>query len=64
MCYRAKTVIKFDKMEKICYTLPEWCSILVRAAFSKDGPKNPLKGISMKFLVLASNAQFGVGAGS
>ena len=41
-----------------------WCSILVRSTCSQDGPKNPLKGISMKFLVLALNAQFGVGAGS
>jgi len=30
---------------------------------SEEGPKNPLKGISMKSLVLALNAQFGVGAG-
>ena len=29
----------------------------------KEGPKNPLKGISMKPLVPALNAQFGVGAG-
>ena len=30
----------------------------------EDGPKNPLKGISMKFLVSAADAQSGVGAGS
>ena len=38
-------------------------SILVRMTGSEEGPKNPLKGISMKSLVLALNAQFGVGAG-
>jgi len=38
-------------------------SILVRADGSQDGPKNPLKGISMKSLVLAAHAQCGVGAG-
>lgn len=36
---------------------------LVEAAISKEGPKNPLKGISMKPLVSAWNAQFRVGAG-
>ena len=30
----------------------------------EDGPKNPLKGTSMKFLVLAYDAQSGAGAGS
>ena len=30
----------------------------------EGGAKNPLKGISMKFLVLAYNAQLWVGAGS
>jgi len=30
----------------------------------EDGAKNPLKSISMKFLVLAYNAQLWVGAGS
>lgn len=39
-----------------------WCSILVSSTYSQDGPKNPLKGTSMKFLVLASNAQFGIDA--
>jgi len=29
----------------------------------EGGPKNPLKGTSMKFLVLAAEAQSGVGAG-
>lgn len=33
-------------------------------AIFEDGPKNPLKGISMKFLVLAADAQSGVDAGS
>ena len=32
-------------------------------ADSQDGPKNPLKGTSMKFLVLAFDAQSGVDAG-
>ena len=38
-------------------------SILVRSAVYQEGPKNPLKGISLKPLVSALNAQFGVGAG-
>jgi len=38
-------------------------SILVRAAGSQEGPKNPLKGISVKSLVPALDAQSGVGAG-
>ncbi len=38
-------------------------SILVRAAGSQNGPKNPYKGISMKSLVSALYAQFRVGAG-
>jgi len=38
-------------------------SILVRSTVYQEGPKNPLKGISLKPLVLALNAQFGVGAG-
>ena len=40
-----------------------WRSILVRSAVYQEGSKNPLKGISLKPLVLASYAQFGVGAG-
>ena len=40
-----------------------WRSILVRSAVSQEGPKNPLKGISENPLVLASDAQSGVGAG-
>jgi hypothetical protein len=31
---------------------------------SEGGAKNPSKGTSMKFLVLASDAQSGAGAGS
>ena len=31
--------------------------------YYEGGAKNPLKGTSMKLLVLASYAQFGVGAG-
>jgi len=38
-------------------------SILVRSAVYQEGPKNPLKGISLKPLVFALNAQFGVDAG-
>ena len=37
-------------------------SILVGSAVSEEGPKNPLKGITVKPLVPASYAQFGVGA--
>ena len=40
-----------------------WRSILVGSAGSEEGPKNPLKGISMKSLVPACYAQFRVGAG-
>ena len=40
------------------------CSILVRAANFEGGAKNPSKGTSMKFLVLAFDAQSGVYAGS
>jgi hypothetical protein len=40
-----------------------WRSILVRSAVYQEGAKNPLKGISLKPLVPASYAQFGVGAG-
>ena len=43
--------------------LTERRSILVRSAVYQEGPKNPLKGISLKPLVPALNAQFGVGAG-
>ena len=38
-------------------------SILVSSAVYQEGPKNPLKGISMKSLVLAFFAQIRVGAG-
>lgn len=41
-----------------------WCSILVSNTVSEDGAKNPLKGKSMKFLVPATDAQLGAGAGS
>ena len=39
------------------------CSILVRTAGSQVGPKNPIKGISVKSLVSAFYAQFRVDAG-
>gem|GEM_PF-5175037 len=51
----------------ICYNLKtghRWCSILVGTSVFENGAKNPFKGISMKFLVLAADAQLGVGAGS
>lgn len=32
--------------------------------YSEDGPKNPLNGTSMKFLVLCFECQFGADAGS
>ncbi len=38
-------------------------SILVEAHVLEDGPKNPLKGISMKLLVAAFCAQLWVAAG-
>ena len=40
-----------------------WRCILVKARRFEEGPKNPLKGISMKSLVPACYAQFRVGAG-
>ena len=46
----------------ILYTTKRRCSILVRSAGSEEGPKNPLKGITVKPLVPAAYAQFGVGA--
>ena len=39
------------------------CSILVGVAIFQEGPKNPLKGTSMKSLVSAFYAQFRVDAG-
>ena len=39
------------------------CSILVSAAGSQEGAKNPSSGISVNPVVPALNAQFGVGAG-
>ena len=39
------------------------CSILVSDAVFQEGPKNPLKGTSMKSLVSAFYAQFRVDAG-
>ena len=39
------------------------CSILVGVAIFQEGPKNPLKGTSMKSLVSACYAQFWVDAG-
>ena len=41
----------------------QWRSILVGPAGIGEGPKNPLKGISMKPVVSASYAQSGVDAG-
>lgn len=41
-----------------------WCSILVRRRCVEGGDKISPKGTSMKFLVLASVAQTGAGAGS
>jgi hypothetical protein len=42
----------------------EWHSILVSATIPEGGAKNPSKGISMKFLVLAFDAQSGAISGS
>lgn len=41
----------------------KWRIILVNFIYYEGGAKNPLKSISVKLLVLASYAQFGVGAG-
>ena len=49
--------------ENLCYDTQRRCSILVRTADSQVGPKNPMKGTSMKSLVPAFYAQFRVGAG-
>jgi len=46
------------------YEIIWWCSILVSTASSKGGALKPVKGTSMKFLVLAADAQSGAGAGS
>jgi hypothetical protein len=40
-----------------------WCSILVVLSAWKTGIFDPLIGTSMKLLVLAFDAQLGVGAG-
>lgn len=42
----------------------EWCSILVSTAILEGGAKNPSKGISMKFLISAFDAQLGAVIGS
>lgn len=47
----------------LCYDTLRRCSILVGTAHSQVGPKNPMKGISMKSLVSAFYAQFRVDAG-
>ena len=41
----------------------DWRIILVDEIYYEDGPKKPLKSISVKPVVLASYAQFGVSAG-
>ena len=58
--------IEIWQNKKICYNYCyklKWHIILVNLIYYEDGAKNPLKGISMKRLVLASYAQFGVSAG-
>ena len=47
----------------LCYYAYRRCSILVGTTGFQVGPKNPMKGISMKSLVPAFYAQFRVGAG-
>ncbi|MBE6940798.1 MAG: hypothetical protein E7455_00715 [Ruminococcaceae bacterium] len=47
----------------ICYYSLRRRSILVGIAIFQEGPKNPLKGTSMKSLVSAFYAQFRVDAG-
>jgi len=41
----------------------DWHIILVDEIYYEDGPKKSLKSISVKPMVLASYAQFGVSAG-
>ena len=67
--------LQFPKVNIIVHILHihfDWCiignakqrrSILVGSAGSQVGPKNPMKGISMKSLVSAFYAQFRVDAG-
>ena len=47
----------------MCYYSFRRCSILVGVTTFQEGPKNPLKGTSMKSLVSAFYAQFRVDAG-
>ena len=47
----------------MCYYSFRRCSILVGMTGSQVGPKNPMKGTSMKSLVSAFYAQFRVDAG-
>lgn len=62
MCLKTSTIVAgLDRYGIISF---RWCSILVSRVPFEDGAKNPLKGISMKFLVPAADAQSGVGAGS
>ena len=42
----------------------DWRIILVNKIYYEDGGKIPLKSISVKPMVLASYAQFGVSAGN
>ncbi|MGI6113585.1 MAG: hypothetical protein ACOYEJ_05620, partial [Mahellales bacterium] len=60
ICLYSVVVIK----NLLCYNINRWYSILVSTINFEGGPKNPSKGTTMKFLVLAANAQLGVGAGS
>ncbi|MDI6602262.1 MAG: hypothetical protein QME46_10890, partial [Thermoanaerobacteraceae bacterium] len=56
-----------EKRIYVCYNLNpkrRWRSILVSQPGLEDGPKNPSKGTSMKFLAWASDAQLGACAGS
>ena len=47
----------------LCYYIHRRRSILVRMTIFQVGPKNPMKGTSMKSLVSAFYAQFRVDAG-
>ena len=53
-----------QKLDMHGIIIPRWCSILVSKVLSEDGAKNPLKGISMKFLVLACDAPLWAETGS
>ena len=59
LCLVSLSLCFWAKVERAKHNVTWWCSILVRAAGSQEGPKNPLKGIAMKPVVPALNASLG-----